>query len=190
MLHAWLVEDLSGGRVRILTHETQIGQLAAAQAGDTESDAQWPPGVAGRTDQRRSCLTRPGIMGAAMARNLARAGHTIRARAEPLSADGALACLWPAQAEPVCGSGDEAGQGAFPAGYVAEVLFVAGVDQHSQCGVGQILSLAVGQGDGGGDVDRWVLRGQLADQAVIDSWVGVADMTQGEVRAGTGFGVR
>jgi len=31
-LHAWLVEDLPGGRVRILTQETQIGQPAAALA--------------------------------------------------------------------------------------------------------------------------------------------------------------
>ncbi|MFD9322534.1 hypothetical protein ACFWDQ_33625 [Streptomyces sp. NPDC060053] len=34
MLHAWLVEDLPGGRVRILTQETQIGQPAAALAGE------------------------------------------------------------------------------------------------------------------------------------------------------------
>ncbi len=26
--HAWLVEDLSGGRVRILTQETQVGEPA------------------------------------------------------------------------------------------------------------------------------------------------------------------
>ncbi|WBO62000.1 SRPBCC domain-containing protein [Streptomyces camelliae] len=32
VLHAWLVEDLPGGRVRILTQETQIGQPAAALA--------------------------------------------------------------------------------------------------------------------------------------------------------------
>ncbi|GGQ69261.1 hypothetical protein [Streptomyces asoensis] len=32
MLHAWLVEDLPGGRVRVLTQETQIGQPAAALA--------------------------------------------------------------------------------------------------------------------------------------------------------------
>lgn len=31
-LHAWLVEDLPGGRVRILTQETQIGEPAAALA--------------------------------------------------------------------------------------------------------------------------------------------------------------
>lgn len=29
VLHAWLVEDLPGGRVRILTQETQIGEPAA-----------------------------------------------------------------------------------------------------------------------------------------------------------------
>ncbi|MFH9085739.1 hypothetical protein [Streptomyces sp. NPDC017673] len=29
MPHAWLVEDLPGGRVRILTRETQIGRPAA-----------------------------------------------------------------------------------------------------------------------------------------------------------------
>lgn len=34
VLHAWLVEDLSGGRVRILTQETQIGRPAAALAGE------------------------------------------------------------------------------------------------------------------------------------------------------------
>ncbi|MFD9434622.1 SRPBCC domain-containing protein [Streptomyces sp. NPDC060002] len=34
VLHAWLVEDLPGGRVRILTQETQIGQPAAALAGE------------------------------------------------------------------------------------------------------------------------------------------------------------
>ncbi|SEF66394.1 hypothetical protein SAMN05421819_0742 [Bryocella elongata] len=32
VLHAWLIEDLSGGRVRILTQETQIGNLAADMA--------------------------------------------------------------------------------------------------------------------------------------------------------------
>ncbi|MER5430185.1 SRPBCC domain-containing protein [Streptomyces sp. NPDC002588] len=34
VLHAWLVEDLPGGRVRILTQETQIGRPAAALAGE------------------------------------------------------------------------------------------------------------------------------------------------------------
>ncbi|WP_413755458.1 SRPBCC domain-containing protein [Streptomyces sp. MMBL 11-3] len=34
VLHAWLVEDLPGGRVRVLTQETQIGQPAAALAGE------------------------------------------------------------------------------------------------------------------------------------------------------------
>ncbi|OIJ68118.1 SRPBCC family protein [Streptomyces mangrovisoli] len=32
VLHAWLVEDLSGGRVRVLTQETQIGRPAAELA--------------------------------------------------------------------------------------------------------------------------------------------------------------
>ncbi|CAL9661993.1 hypothetical protein [Streptomyces sp. enrichment culture] len=32
MLHAWLVEDLPGDRVRILTQESQIGRPAAALA--------------------------------------------------------------------------------------------------------------------------------------------------------------
>ncbi|MFE6636611.1 SRPBCC domain-containing protein [Streptomyces tendae] len=32
VLHAWLVEDLPGGRVRILTQESQIGRPAAALA--------------------------------------------------------------------------------------------------------------------------------------------------------------
>ncbi|MGW6923574.1 SRPBCC domain-containing protein [Streptomyces sp. NPDC054950] len=34
VLHAWLVEDLPAGRVRILTQETQLGQPAAALAGE------------------------------------------------------------------------------------------------------------------------------------------------------------
>ncbi|WP_327173823.1 SRPBCC domain-containing protein [Streptomyces sp. NBC_01335] len=34
VLHAWLVEDLPGGRARVLTQETQIGQPAAALAGE------------------------------------------------------------------------------------------------------------------------------------------------------------
>ncbi|WP_314219262.1 SRPBCC family protein [Streptomyces zaehneri] len=34
VLHAWLVEDLPGGRVRVLTQETQLGQPAAALAGE------------------------------------------------------------------------------------------------------------------------------------------------------------
>ncbi|MEU9340027.1 SRPBCC domain-containing protein [Streptomyces sp. NPDC048278] len=34
VLHAWLVEDLPGGRVRILTQETQIGAPAAALASE------------------------------------------------------------------------------------------------------------------------------------------------------------
>jgi hypothetical protein len=34
VLHAWLVEDLPGGRVRILTQKTQIGRPAAALANE------------------------------------------------------------------------------------------------------------------------------------------------------------
>ncbi|MEV1026628.1 SRPBCC family protein [Streptomyces sp. NPDC050264] len=34
VLHAWLVEDLPGGRVRILTQESQIGEPAAALANE------------------------------------------------------------------------------------------------------------------------------------------------------------
>ncbi|WP_435175910.1 SRPBCC family protein [Actinacidiphila sp. bgisy145] len=33
VLHAWLVEDLDGGRVRVLTQESQIGRPAAELAG-------------------------------------------------------------------------------------------------------------------------------------------------------------
>ncbi|MEU6908746.1 SRPBCC domain-containing protein [Streptomyces coeruleorubidus] len=44
VLHAWLVEDLPGGRVRILTQETQIGQPAAALAGERPN-----PMLPGRT---------------------------------------------------------------------------------------------------------------------------------------------
>ncbi|WP_328875631.1 SRPBCC family protein [Streptomyces sp. NBC_00287] len=32
VLHGWLVEDLPGGRVRVLTQETQIGRIAAELA--------------------------------------------------------------------------------------------------------------------------------------------------------------
>jgi hypothetical protein len=35
VLHAWLVEDLTGGRVRVLTQETQIGRPAAELARQT-----------------------------------------------------------------------------------------------------------------------------------------------------------
>jgi hypothetical protein len=35
VLHAWLLEDLSGNRVRVLTQETQIGEPAAALAKQT-----------------------------------------------------------------------------------------------------------------------------------------------------------
>ncbi|MEW1775099.1 hypothetical protein [Streptomyces sp. NPDC086777] len=34
VLHGWLVEDLPGGRVRILTQETRNGEPAAALAGE------------------------------------------------------------------------------------------------------------------------------------------------------------
>ncbi|MPY39750.1 hypothetical protein FNH04_07405 [Streptomyces phyllanthi] len=34
MLQAWLVEDLPGGRVRILTQKTRIGRPAAALASE------------------------------------------------------------------------------------------------------------------------------------------------------------
>lgn len=35
VLHAWLVEDLPGGRVRVLTQESQFGKPAADLAGQT-----------------------------------------------------------------------------------------------------------------------------------------------------------
>ncbi|MBD0417944.1 hypothetical protein H0H10_01940 [Streptomyces sp. TRM S81-3] len=35
MLHAWLVEDLPGGRVRVLTQESRLGQPAAEPARQT-----------------------------------------------------------------------------------------------------------------------------------------------------------
>ncbi|WP_086738665.1 SRPBCC family protein [Streptomyces glaucescens] len=35
VLHAWLVEDLPGGRVRVLTQETQVGRPAAELAAQT-----------------------------------------------------------------------------------------------------------------------------------------------------------
>ncbi|MFE7169043.1 NAD(P)-dependent oxidoreductase [Streptomyces sp. NPDC057616] len=56
------------------------------------------------TDQLTVSVLGTGIMGAAMARNIARAGHTVRvwnrtaAKAEPLAADGAQVCLSPAEA--------------------------------------------------------------------------------------------
>ncbi|MFI6559914.1 NAD(P)-dependent oxidoreductase [Streptomyces sp. NPDC050534] len=56
------------------------------------------------TDQLTVSVLGTGIMGAAMARNIARAGHTVRvwnrtaAKAEPLAADGALVCGSPADA--------------------------------------------------------------------------------------------
>jgi 3-hydroxyisobutyrate dehydrogenase len=56
------------------------------------------------TDQLTVTVLGTGIMGAAMARNLARAGHTVRAwnrtraKAEPLAADGAEVCASPAEA--------------------------------------------------------------------------------------------
>jgi hypothetical protein len=58
-LHAWLVEDLPGGRVRILTQETQIGQPAAVLANERPNPhAQRPPGMAGRPGLRRLHVTR------------------------------------------------------------------------------------------------------------------------------------
>ena len=56
------------------------------------------------TDTRTVSVLGTGIMGAAMARNLARAGHTVRvwnrtpAKAEPLAADGAHLAATPADA--------------------------------------------------------------------------------------------
>ncbi|GGS14080.1 MULTISPECIES: NAD(P)-dependent oxidoreductase [Streptomyces] len=56
------------------------------------------------TDTRTVTVLGTGIMGAAMARNLARAGHTVRAwnrtraKAEPLTADGVLVAGTPAEA--------------------------------------------------------------------------------------------
>ncbi|MFR0356611.1 NAD(P)-dependent oxidoreductase [Streptomyces sediminimaris] len=56
------------------------------------------------TDQLTVSVLGTGIMGAAMARNIARAGHTVRvwnrtvAKAEPLAADGAQVCGSPAEA--------------------------------------------------------------------------------------------
>lgn len=56
------------------------------------------------TDTRTVCVLGTGIMGAAMARNLARAGHTVRVwnrtrdKAEPLAADGAFVAHTPAEA--------------------------------------------------------------------------------------------
>ena len=43
--HAWLIEDLPGGRVRILTQETQVGKPAQELARTKPNHAQRPPGV-------------------------------------------------------------------------------------------------------------------------------------------------
>jgi hypothetical protein len=40
VLHAWLVEDPPGGRVRLLTQEPQLGEPAAALA--SERPGQFP----------------------------------------------------------------------------------------------------------------------------------------------------
>ncbi|MEV5146234.1 hypothetical protein AB0L14_17810 [Streptomyces sp. NPDC052727] len=50
VLHAWLVEDLPGGRARILTQETQIGRSAAELARQTPNpmlngDQAWLDGL-------------------------------------------------------------------------------------------------------------------------------------------------
>ena len=56
------------------------------------------------TDKLTVSVLGTGIMGAAMARNLARAGHTVRAwnrtraKAEPLTVDGAFVADTPAEA--------------------------------------------------------------------------------------------
>ncbi|MBK3625014.1 hypothetical protein ACWC9X_34920 [Streptomyces asoensis] len=52
MLHAWPVEDLPGGRVRVLTQETRIGQPAAALAQERpnpmlDGHQAWPDGLVG-----------------------------------------------------------------------------------------------------------------------------------------------
>jgi hypothetical protein len=55
--HAWLLEDLPGGRVRILTQESQIGQPAQEMAGAKpnpmlNAHQEWVDGLA-RTAARR-----------------------------------------------------------------------------------------------------------------------------------------
>jgi hypothetical protein len=58
VLQAWLVEDLPGGRVRVLTQETQIGQPAAAVAGERPDPLlNGHQAVAGRPHQRRPSLS-------------------------------------------------------------------------------------------------------------------------------------
>ncbi|MFH0179687.1 hypothetical protein ACIA6D_20185 [Streptomyces cacaoi] len=52
MLHVWPVEDLPGGRVRVLTQETRLGQPAAALAGKRpnpmfKGHQAWPDGLGG-----------------------------------------------------------------------------------------------------------------------------------------------
>jgi len=57
--HAWLLEDLSGGRVRILTQETQNGRPAIALATDPShpminGHQQWLNGLVAAARQRKS----------------------------------------------------------------------------------------------------------------------------------------
>ncbi|MGW0857909.1 SRPBCC family protein [Streptomyces sp. NPDC002690] len=59
VLHAWLVEDLPGGRVRILTQESQIGRPAAALAGERPNPMlnghqAWLDGLVGAASGRTS----------------------------------------------------------------------------------------------------------------------------------------
>ncbi|ADI08281.1 hypothetical protein SBI_05161 [Streptomyces bingchenggensis BCW-1] len=59
VLHAWLVEDLPGGRVRILTQETQIGRPAAALAGQRPNPMlnghqAWLDGLVGAAEKTRA----------------------------------------------------------------------------------------------------------------------------------------
>jgi hypothetical protein len=52
--HAWLFQDLPGGRVRILTQETQNGGPGARDdRHQAQPHAQRPPGLAGRTGPHR-----------------------------------------------------------------------------------------------------------------------------------------
>ncbi|MFJ9629835.1 SRPBCC domain-containing protein [Streptomyces sp. NPDC101175] len=56
VLHAWLVEDLPGGRVRVLTQETQIGRPAVALASERPNPMlnghqAWLDGLVGAASQ-------------------------------------------------------------------------------------------------------------------------------------------
>jgi hypothetical protein len=58
--HAWLLEDLPGGRVRILTQETQNGQPARELAQTKpnpmlNAHQEWIDGLAGAAAKRKSC---------------------------------------------------------------------------------------------------------------------------------------